>query len=384
MKNKKVILLDGSVAQGKPRGMGIYTLNLVLALSKAIDDYPIQIQVALNSKKGSDPWPELNQIVKKWGEASNVITWEQIILPRLAIKNNANLIHYMANTATWFSKVPYIVTIHDTIFIRSFLKGVNNFCSLKDYLAHIYYCYGVGIGARRAKHILTDSKSSSEDLINRLKLSNNKISVIPLAVPHPVTLLSEEEVKQILSANNITSPYIVALGAIDGRKNILNLVKSFAKLSNGNLEITLVLLGFEKYSESKIPKVLKKLGLYKRVKILNYLSEKEFIAIFQGAECLVYPTRQEGFGLPILQAFYLGVPVITTKISVISEVAGSAARFIDPDDITMLANTMKQVLIDLNIRRELIKAGKKQLEKFSWNKTASQTLAIYKRILADH
>lgn len=371
------VLVDGRPAQGRPRGMGIYTQRLVAALAGLSG--PVGVKVALDRRAGDDPWPGLHAVERLWGVGGNPAVWEQFVLPGLARRAGASLVHFTANASALRSAVPYVVTIHDVIFLRR-VGEITGRVYPRQFFAHWYYRLTVRRGARRARRILTDSEHSQSELINKLRLPVENIRVVPLAQPHLHPALTEGEVQEILGELKIKQPYMLGFGAIDLRKNNANLVRAFARMPRSALQM-LVLAGFEKAERSRVPALVNQLGLQDRLRILGYIPEKMLTALFQGASLFAYPTRAEGFGLPLLQAFHLGVPVLTAKLGAIPELAANAVRYADPDDPRSICAEILQILTDPNEAHRLALAGYLQAKHFTWELTAQKTLANYAEAL---
>jgi glycosyltransferase involved in cell wall biosynthesis len=371
------VLVDGRPAQGKRRGMGVYVTRLVESLA-ALPDAP-RIKVALDKNAGEDPWTTDFAVERLWESAPHAPRWEQTVLPALAQKHGAGLLHHTANASAWKSRVPTVVTVHDAIFLRSLFSISTKFYS-RQVAAYFYYRFGVGRGARRARAVLTDSEYSRQTLIRKLRLNPSRVRTIHLAEPFEAAALPEQELNPILAALGIRRPYVLGLGAIDRRKNTANLVRAFARLPRSAAP-QLVLAGFEKTEYSDVPQIIREWGLESRVKIFGYLEESQLAALFQGAGVFAYPSLEEGFGLPVLQAFLHGIPVITTRNGSLAEVAGDAARFVDPLDLRALSREMMTLLTDTNVSHHTALAGYMQAKKFSWEKTARQTAEAYKQAL---
>ncbi|MEW6516232.1 MAG: glycosyltransferase family 1 protein [candidate division FCPU426 bacterium] len=370
---KSFVLVDGRPAQGRPRGMGVYALRLVAAL--AGQSRPVGIKVALDRRAGDDPWPGLHAVERLWGTAGNPALWEQSVLPTLARRAGAGLLHFTANASALRSAVPHIVTIHDAIFLRP-LREITGRVYPRQVWAHWYYRLTVRAGARRARRILTDSEHSQSELITKLHLPVENIRVVPLAQPHLHPALTEGEVHEILGELKIKQPYMLGFGAIDLRKNSANLVRAFARMPRSALQM-LVLAGFEKAERSHVPTLASQLGLQDRLRILGYIPERMLTALFQGASVFAYPTRAEGFGLPLLQAFHLGVPVLTSKVGSIPELAANAVRYANPEDPRSICTETLQILTDPNEAHRMALAGYLQAKHFTWEATAQKTLANY-------
>lgn len=374
---KEFVLIDGRPAQGRTRGVGIYTLRLVEALAEI--EKSVTIKVALDRRAGEDPWLGKNGLERVWGSSGNPARWEQRVLPKLAERSGASLVHYTANNSAWRGKVPQVVTIHDAIFMRK-LRDVSGSVYPRQFLAYYYYRYGIRRGARRASRIFTDSEYSQTELISKLGLPVDKIRVIPLASPYKAVPLSEIDLHDTLQELNIKRPFLLGLGAIDMRKNSANLVRAFARLPRSALQM-LVLAGFEKYHRSIVPALSYNLHLQDRLRILGYIPEELLTALFQGASAFAYPTRDEGFGLPILQAFQLGVPVITSRVGAIPEVAANAVRYADPEDPCSISEEILSIIVDSNEAHRMALAGYLQAKRFTWEATAQKTLHNYQQVL---
>jgi len=365
------VLIDGRPAQLRPRGMGIYVTRLVRAILDIENELSgdVEIVIALDQNHGDDPWEDLIKLQKIWGSSKNTHHWEQQVLPQLAVRVNADLLHCVANSGPKKSKVPMIVTIHDAIFLRPLIESVEKL-TWHSILGYYYYRWTIPQIAKKAKRIITVSKASAHDLQLKLNIKADKIKVIYNASPYKSNPVPEAKIEKLLNELKLSKPYVVAFGAIDLRKNVENLIRAFARLPRSAVE-TLVLLGFEKVDQTSIPDLIHLLGINDRVRLMSYLSEEDLGAVLQAAAVFAYPSKSEGFGLPILHAFNLGVPVVTTKAGALPEVAGDAVRYADPDDIQSITQELLGILIDSNEAHRLALAGYRQSKNFSWEATAT-------------
>ncbi len=206
------------------------------------------------------------------------------------------------------------------------------------------------------------------------------MTVIPSGPPAISNPQPEATLNRILNNLQLAKPYVAAFGAIDARKNIANLVRAFARLPRAAAE-SLVLLGFERSRETIIPGLISQLNLGDRVHLLGYLPEETVSAVIQAAAAFAYPSKAEGFGFPLLQAFSLGVPVMTTRAGSIPEVASDAVRYADPDDPQNMAGALLEMLVDSNEAHRLAIAGYLQAKKFSWESAAQKTIKVYENAL---
>lgn len=234
---------------------------------------------------------------------------------------------------------------------------------------------------KEADCILTDSNSTRRDLIETLSISPDRVRVVPLAVGDDFLsfqkLSSQERLRQVNLVRqkyHLPESYVLAVGTQEPRKNLLNLINAFEKLDQTRTK--LVLAG--KYgwgtghdSKAKTTNVLS----------LGYVPQSDLPALYAGAEVFAYPSLYEGFGVPILEAFASGVPVITSNRSSLPEVGGKAAVYVNPESVTDIAQKLQGVLsLSKTLRAKLISSGTRQLSHFSWSKVAAETLKEYERL----
>ena len=236
-----------------------------------------------------------------------------------------------------------------------------------DYLLKLYHRFSL----KAADLIISISEATKKEIVSLFRIPCEKIMVIYLGYdkicgfqPYPPPGLPEK--------------FFLFVGAIKERKNVYGIVKAFSSLkSEKRVEPKLVLAGHGKgqYYE-KIIRFVKENGLSEKVIFLGQVSDGELSYLYRRAEALVYPSFIEGFGLPILEAMSCGLPVITSTVSSLPEVAGGAALLVDPYDTEAIAEAMVQIIGDPVLRERLIAAGYKQAEKFSWEKTAAELLYL--------
>jgi glycosyltransferase involved in cell wall biosynthesis len=178
--------------------------------------------------------------------------------------------------------------------------------------------------------------------------------------------------------------FILYVGGVDPRKNLGILFKAMkALLENGSYCPTLAFAGqiSDQREYPEMMKTIRSLGIEHLIKFLGYVSDEDLPLLFQASRAFVYPSRYEGFGLPVLQALASGTPVLTTKLSSIPEVAGHAAVYINPDDPSLLAQAINAILTNKEMRSSLIASGKKQAAMFSWKRTADETVEVYREVI---
>ena len=266
-----------------------------------------------------------------------------------------------------FLNNPFIVTVHD--LIRSCFSFSKETLSERMWLKlDIHYI-------KRASHIIAVSQNTKHDLIKYLKIPENRISVIYNGIDH--SIFKPYNIKLL------AKPYILYAGSERPRKNLGRLFEALAKLKGEFPELKLVKVGVfgrsEQYRRDTMHK-LASLEITKDVIFVDPVSELDLAHYYSSASLLAYPSLYEGFGLPPLEAMACGCPVVTSNTSSLPEVVGQAGIMVDPYDTDALAQAMRQVLTDDKLRDDMVRKGLEQSERFSWEKTAEQTLEVYNKV----
>lgn len=275
-----------------------------------------------------------------------------------------------------FSPVPTVVSVMDL----SYLYFPDMFKS-KDLLQLKHW---TSYSVKKAAKVLTISKSSKFDIIKEYKIPEEKVKVVyPGIKPtiHPQhQVCNMDTVKQKFGINN---NFILFVGTLQPRKNIARLIEAFSKISNKEKiphDLQLVIVGKRGWVFEEILKKPKELGIEEKVKFLDFVSDDELAVLYKQAVCFVLPSLYEGFGLPVLEAMKHGCPVITSNVSSLPEAGGDAALYVDPQDTNDITEKIYKLITHPHLRKELIEKGKRQAGKFSWEKTAKETLKILEEV----
>lgn len=232
---------------------------------------------------------------------------------------------------------------------------------------------------RKAKGVFTISKASKDDIIKEYGIPDYRVTVTYPGIreisDNKDKVLSMDELKQKYS---IKGDYVLFVGTLQPRKNVSGLIEAFSKLKKK--DINLIIIGKRGWKYQEILDAPKKFGVENKVKFLDSVSDEELVFFYKNAACFVLPSLYEGFGLPVLEAMRYGCPVITSNISSLPEVGGDAALYVNPKDVNDLRDKLELLVNDLKLRKELIEKGYKQAKKFSWEKTARETLSVITKI----
>ncbi|NRT37500.1 glycosyltransferase involved in cell wall biosynthesis [Clostridium beijerinckii] len=236
----------------------------------------------------------------------------------------------------------------------------------------------------RADKIITVSESSKNDIIKFLSVDEAKIDVVYNGVEYDKfnKSYSEDEKSKIRVKYTLPKNYILYMGTLEPRKNIESIIEAFSlfKKENtvSNQNTKLVIAGKKGWLFENIFNLVNKLSLKDDVIFTDYIDENDKSIIYNMASLFVFPSLYEGFGIPVLEAMASSVPVITSNVSSLSEVAGDAAILVEPKDIKSIAKYMSKVLADKKLRNNLIREGHEQAKKFTWESSAKKLVNIYR------
>ena len=300
--------------------------------------------------------------------------WEQLILPRKVKSLQIELLHSLGYVQPLRLPCKSVVTIHDLNFYN-----IGHMMSKTKRIALEFF---VTRSAKAADHIITVSEFSKKQIVEILGVPPEKVTVTYNAVKErPMHVVEFEELK---SKYNVRRPYIFGLSSPSPHKNIANLVRGFALLKQRKTNsLKLVLAGHLPKGSTDLTQALSNVNDRVREDIIftGYVPDFVLPSLYFYAEALVFPSIYEGFGIPILEAFSCNTPVVCSNMAAIPEVAGDAAIYFDPHNVEEMADAILKVLGDSSLKEKLIERGKSRLQLFSWEKTAEQTLAVYKKVL---
>ena len=300
--------------------------------------------------------------------------WEQAILPMCALATRADILHSPANTGPKRSSVPVVVNIHDLIPYELAPETAE---------AQLWL-FRVRQIAERAKHILTGSEYSKQRLMEVLNTPADKITVNPWApdrntrhITDPVEL----GVIRVKYGLHPAEPYAFGFGASDPRKNTAKLIRAYANLPTSvRATYRLLLVGIQDEALPQFRKQADEAGLGDRVVLHGFIEESDISGLLSGARLLCFPSRYEGFGLPILDAFVCRTPVLTGNRTSLPEVAGDAAVLLDPDDDDALRDGLLSLLTNEPLRQELIARGVVRSQLFTWERTADRVAKVFETV----
>ncbi|HOY14109.1 MAG TPA: glycosyltransferase family 1 protein, partial [Saprospiraceae bacterium] len=285
-----------------------------------------------------------------------IVLWFEWLLPKALRKHQIDVFYSADNFLSLSTKTPTLLVCHDLAYM-SFPQGLR-----WDYLW--FYKVFMPKYLARADKIITVSEFVKRDVINNMQVSSNKISVAYNALPTRENVWIESEVALSTVKQLAERPYFVFVGALHPRKNIVNLIKAFIQFSQrNNKSHQLVIIGKLAWKTEEIAKMLQTEGVIH----LQQIKDNQLMHILKGAVAMVYPSFFEGFGIPILEGFAAGIPVITSSVSSMPEVGGKAVLLVDPQSVNDICVAMERIANDKLLVQKMVLLGEERLKVFDWN-----------------
>ncbi|MBL1130123.1 MAG: glycosyltransferase family 1 protein [Chloroflexi bacterium] len=362
-------------------GSGQYTRSLVTTLRQMVSD--LQITLIYPQVAGDAGLQDVPSGVKVFPAPTRPgylgkVWFEQWGFPGACTAVHADIAHIPYWGGPLRSPIPQVVTVHDltTMLVPEYRRKAG---------ARLYNAL-VAASARGADHIITDSHASKEEIVMHLHIPVEKVSPIHLAVtavyrPQPNSLLD----MAVLRKYDLPDFYVLYLGGYELHKNVTTLLLAWTYVGQAlGDEYPLILAGKKPESISDsypdYDGYIQKLGISDYVRWIGYVDEGDKPSLYRNAETFVFPSRREGFGLPVLEALACGTPVVTTSATSLPEVVGEAGFAVDPDDARGMAGAIIATIVQDDLAKELRATAVTQAAKFSWADTAVQTLHVYDKV----
>ena len=361
--------LDGFPLSQLLTGVGHYTLELARALARIAPEDRFELVSPLPSLQQPEAPSNLRVTHVKLNRLGRRFWW-QVALPRYIRRSGFSVFHGTNYSVPLQKKCPTVVTIHDL----SLLLWPQTH---QQHLARRAR-WRLPLMARRTDAIIVPSQTIKSEVCEHLGIDESKITVIPEAPRSSFWQVPVEETVGVRQRLNIGDDFILFVGTIEPRKNLLTLVRAFEAIS---YPTQLVLVGNEGWLTTDLYRFLKTADVRERVRFVGYLGDDDLRALYSTCRVFVYPSLYEGFGLPLLEAMACGAPVVTSDIPVIRDTAGDVALLVSPTDVDELARSLIRLLENSVEREKRSVAGKQHAAKFSWDKAAAATLDVYRTLL---
>ena len=269
---------------------------------------------------------------------------------------------------------PTVLTVHDLIY--------HLFPAYHKRLNHLYLSIAMPLFVQHADALIAISASTKRDLVRAYGVPEEKIAVVYEAASPGFGPASPEAVDEVRRRYGLPERYLLALGTIEPRKNLIRLVDALQLLRQKESDLCLVIVGGAGWLYQDFFQHLEKLEQPNGVLLSGYVPDADLPAVITGAAAYVLASLYEGFGLPILEAMACGTPVVCSNTSSMPELGGDAARYFDPRDTQAMAAAIAPVLGDSDLRAEMRGRGLQQAARFSWQRAARETVAVYERVMS--
>ena len=304
------------------------------------------------------------------------VWFEQVSLGQVCRKLRADLVHVPYFGAPRYPRVPTVVTVHDLIPLL--VPGNRGSRAVQMYMRL------ASSSARQATKIIADSQHTKDDIVKHLNIPADRIVVTHLAAAPTLTPQPRAAIATTLERFRLSDPYVFYIGGFQAHKNVAMAIRAFARARRSlDRRVMLVIAGRLPTSQSPlfpdIHKVILEEQIAADVALLGPVSEDEKAALMSGCHAFVYPSRYEGFGLPPLEAMQCGAPTFASSTTSVGEVVGDGGVQLPPDDLAAWTSALTRVLRDEAWRAQLSEQGLQRAGEFSWQTTATQTLAIYEQ-----
>lgn len=353
----------------RPSGVERYVVNLVRALSQLPDGPEV---IAYTDRPVAEPG------IREGGPVRVCVVrarrgWLRAALPWRLWRDRVDLVHLPSTILPPLLPCPAVVTVHDLAW---------HYHPDTYAPADLRMQRRAGRSAQRAAHVIAVSESTARDVRQVLEVPRQRISVTPLGVspsfsPDGPRLAADA----FPGAERLSGGYLLYAGRLEARKNLLRLVEAYAQVRQAAGAPPLVLAGALGDYADEVARAAQRAGVGEEVIFAGYLAEETLAAAYRGAKAVVYLSLYEGVGLPLLEAMASGAPVVTANRSAMAETAGEAALLVDPESVKAIAEALGRVLSDAGLRARLARAGLGRSRLFTWERTAQETAAAWRRAL---
>jgi glycosyltransferase involved in cell wall biosynthesis len=370
-----ILGIDASRAASRQRtGTEAYAYSLIRALVPLTAERNHQVWLYFNQPFAPDLFPHVAHVEPTIIPRRRL--WTHTRLRQELNRRSPDIFFTPAHVIPIGYRGPSVVTIHDL--------GYEYFPEAHPRRQLAYLRWSTRHNARVARRVIVDSKATAVDLTRLYQVDPAKIDVIYPGIDPEIKRNKDRiQLEFALKKYSIRSPYLLYLGTLQPRKNLLRLIEAFTLSGLHQEGVSLVLAGKAGWLAQPILEAIEKLppAIREKVRLTGYIGETEKNLLLSGATVMVFPSLYEGFGFPVLEAQACGTPVICSNTSSLPEVAGDGAILIDPQDVNALAEAMTNIVGEDSIRSRLITAGRVNTLRFTWDAAAAQVMNVLEKAL---
>jgi len=308
--------------------------------------------------------------------------WMQLVLPGIIRRDRPDLCHFTNSLAPVRQSRPYVLTIHDaSLFLYRHYHPWSRIAAMRLLLPTV---------ARRASAIIAPTRLARRDLLETLSLPPERVHVVYEAAPEWFHRVEDIAQLDALRAKyQLPDEFVLFVGTLEPRKNLERLIRAVALVHRRGRPIPLVLVGPSgwhldgRHGRPGLHVLVRELGLEPYVHYLGYVPTADLPGLLTLATVFAFPSLYEGFGLPAVEAMACGAPVLTSRDTAMDEVCGDAAHLVDPYSLDGIADGLEQLFDDATLRQCLSQRALQQAQLYSWQRAATETVAIYRRVLGE-
>lgn len=353
-------------------GVQTFLVGLINGIAKLRCDHEIILFTDPIENISKYGLPDQFRIVPLWPSPQTMLSkilWDHFIVGNACRRLGIDALYAPAHVRPLLTPCPTVVTIHDMMY-HLYPKDW-------DRNERLYFQTSVSLLTSRAAALTADSESTRQDILGLLNVPPDRITVVYPGIPEGFKLLNQNYVVSIRHKYNLHNPFILYVGSFHPRKNLASLLDAYGRLMN-HIPHDLVVVGLPIWQNTKLESQIR--DFKGRVRFIGFVPRCDLPLIYNAADVFVMPSRYEGFGFPVLEALSCGCPTITTNVSSLPEVAGDAALLVTPDDVPMLAEAIRNLIYDIDLRNKLRENGLNQVKKFSWLTTAQKIVELLERV----
>ncbi|MDD5399887.1 MAG: glycosyltransferase family 1 protein [Sulfurimonas sp.] len=379
----KKVLIDAVSLLSPLTGIGRYTYEISSRLQKlSADKYEIFFNYGFHSK-------ELYGLLDKQTTAEQKAKKLQSFIKKFPLLKKLSRSFYLFITK--FYRVEYDLYFQPNFIPNSNIKAKKLICTVHDFSFMLqphwhtkelidHYNKNFFKLIKKADHIITGSNFTKQEIIDYMQIPQDKISVIYHGVNHELYKpYPQNELQDTKAKFDLPKKFLLFVGSIEPRKNLLTLLKAYNLLTNDEKgELPLILVGFKGWENREIMQEIQKNRDF--IRYLGFVSDSELAHIYNLATVFIYPSLYEGFGLPPLEAMACGTPVIVSSVASLPEVCGDAALYVEPTDELDIKNKILVIAKDEKLREELSQKSKTQAAFFSWEKSAAEHFEVFEKV----
>ena len=359
--------VDATMLNEQPAGIGRYLAELLVRMIPCKHQWVLYSHRPLTDVR----WKHDNVVIRHWNMPKRMFRfpWVQTVIPALAKNDDLDIFWSPAHRLPVMlpARIAEVVTVHDLVWRHApeTMRPLSRWLDASM----------MPMAVRSADRVISVSESTTRDLLAEMPFAADKVRTIPLGSPSFTSLATDTK---FLDKVGIARSYVLFVGTMEPRKNLAGLIEAFSRLPcNLQKQASIVIVGGGGWGSVDALSIAARFGVSERVKVLGYVSDEQLAALYGHADFLAMPSFYEGFGLPVLEAMSYGIPVLTSNCSSMPEVAGDAAVYVDPHDISSIAQGLQVMLGDRAYRARLVARTNSNLKRFSWARAAEQTLNVF-------